>query len=330
MIGVGDIMVYEGFMNCDNVYFSDNWIEYNKCLWGVEAERIKYISKNESFYIECVLYLNKSGKVVLPPGNSFLPLRFVHTNTTKKCQIYSQYVDVVKVMADDLKHRGVEGGVVFSPGMIDGRPLSWTGYRLGIKYTFIAKFPLNEVEFDTSIRKNIKKAISKGYTVKELYNESEIVKCIKATASSKNFDLYLGERELKLFFNIVDSSMISSYAAYTANGQIAAVQVKLVSYDGMCIDWLAGAYREFLSDGVTQLLYYETLKDCQQRGARYFDFCGANIESVALAKSQWGFEIVPYLYIPEADFKIKLRSLVKKALPVHDMRTCLRRLRYRF
>ena len=64
---------------------------------------------------------------------------------------------------------------------------------------------------------------------------------------------------------------------------------------GLCIDWLAGTDRDHVNYGVNQLLYANSLSDVAESGTKYFDNCGANIESVARAKSAWGFPLVPYI-----------------------------------
>ena len=318
------------FFTCYNPYLLEDWVKINEDLWGVKSERVRYsFSESNSSYIEGVLYLNKRGRVVLPPGNAFLPFRFVCSGKQHPSVMYSHWTLNSKLLAEDISRRGYTGSIVFPPGFVDGRAFEWLGIQTKVKYTFIGELPYNYSLLDASVKKNIKKAQSRGYYIKETNQLIEVYDCLRNTAKEKKFDLYFDEKDMAFYFSGLQKYM-KIHAAYTSEGHMAASQIKLVMPNGMCIDWLAGSYREFKSDGVNQLLYSESLKDLAQSGGRLFDFCGANIENVANAKSKWGFHFVPYLVVPEKNGPLYLRKHIKKFIPSTLLYKIKKNYRYRY
>ena len=85
--------------------------------------------------------------------------------------------------------------------------------------------------------------------------------------------------------------------------------------------WSQGGIRENMKDGIVQLVYDFVLDDIKKSGVLYFDWIGANIENVALAKSAWGVPLSPQLVIVDRSlkgvlynyFKPKVKKLLGKS-----------------
>ena len=315
------------FLNYNNAYFLDEWIKYNEDTWGVKGIRVCYQEEEKEYRrFVGVIYLNSKGKIVLPPNNTYLPFRFYHTNTKKNCQIYSQWMKVSEMLADDFCKRGWEGTIVFPPSFIDGRALQWKGIRVSTGYTFTAKLPYNEAELDTSVRKNCRKAEKLGYRVERTHDWENVVYCLNKTATFKGFDDLITPTDLQRSYDYLGDTYLFAHIAYNSDNKPVSAQVKLAMPDGLCIDWLAGTDREYVNDGVNQLLYMKSLQDIVETGTLFFDYCGANIENVARAKATWGFELTPYLVIPENEIKEKIKSIAKQSALVKKVYYTFKRI----
>jgi hypothetical protein len=79
---------------------------------------------------------------------------------------------------------------------------------------------------------------------------------------------------------------------------------------GQACDLAAGTRREFLQSGATQHLIAHVLDDLHCCGATSFNFCGANLRSIAAAKSDWGGRFVTHYTIEGFD-KIGLEYMAR-------------------
>ncbi len=314
----------------NSAYFLDEWIQYNEETWHMKGERVCYCEEGKEVpRLECVLYLDHKGRVVLPPNNTYLPVRFVSTNTTKKCQLYTQWTNLSKMLAEDIKKRGWKGAIVFPPGMIDGRAFQWMGINISMNYTFVGELPVNESELDTSVRKNIRKAIRMGYTVERTRDWEKIIDCLEKTEYAKGFSNLMTQNYLRKCDELLSEKYLFAHIAYSSEHETVAAQVKLAMPEGICIDWLAGTDREHIRNGVNQLLYMRSLQDIAATGTLLFDNCGANIESVAKAKSTWGYTLVPYVMIPEDPYKLKIKFYAQKSMVVRRIYASLNRIKHK-
>lgn len=311
-----------------SAYFLDGWLKFNEEKWGYKAERVRYtLPGKELPALEGVLYLTKNGKVRMPPCNAYLPLQFFFTATEKNCQLYSQYLSLFKLLAEDISKRGVDGTICFPPGFIDARAFQWLGYDVTFAYTFVGKLPYCESELDTSVRKNIRKAEKAAYTVTASIDWDMVLLGLNKTAEFKNFDNILTAMDLKKCDQFLGDDILKAHVALTSDGDCVASQVKFAMPNGLCIDWLAGNDREHINYGINQLLYAKALSDVAATGTKYFDYCGANIEPVARAKAAWGFPLVPYIVLRDHSVKGKAKQLLGH---IHGLRTVYHSVRGKF
>ncbi len=303
----------------ESVYFSDAWIAYTEQVTGLKAERVRYANPGkERPALEGVLYLNKKGRIELPFTCSYITLRFIPTETQKDCQIYQQWISVGQLFAKDIQERGWEGTLVMPPGFDDARVFQWLAIVTDIQYTFVTELPYKEERLDTSVRKNIRKAVKLGYTTERTKNMEQVFACLKKTAEYQKFNHPLTEEALTLCTSMIDDSNFFAYIGRSPEGTPVSAQVKLAMPGGVCIDWLAGTDREHINSGINQLLYSVSLADVADSNALYFDNCGANIEGVARAKSQWGFTLVPSVVIYRSPLMMHVKRTIKKNKKMYE------------
>ena len=324
-----EVMSYMTFeqelMRTRSAYFLDGWLKFNEEMWGYKAERVMYtLPGKDKPALEGVLYLTKNGKVRQPPLNAYLPLQFYPTPTEKNCQLYTQWMSVAKLLAEDIKKRGLVGNISFPPGFIDARCFQWLGFDVTLRYTFVVELPYAEEILDASVRNKIKKAIKAGYTIEHSYSWNDVVYGLQKTASFKKFDKLWTPEMLKRCSNILDKYLLA-YVAKSLDGTPVAAQIKLILPGGLCACIGAGTDRMHINSGVNQLLYYESIKAVIAAGTKYFDFCGANIEQVARAKAAWGFPLVPYMSLVDNSLPQLIKRNVAARIPM--ARTAYHKLR---
>ena len=302
-------------MRSRSAYFLDGWLKFNEEMWGYKAERVMYTLPGKEYpALEGVLYLTKNGKVKQPPLNAYLPLQFYPTPTEKNCKLYTQWMSVAKLLAEDIKKRGIAGNISFPPGFVDGRWFQWLGFDVTFRYTFVTSLPNNLSDVGSEVRTHIRKAEKQGYTLVNNPSLDDVVYCLNQSALYKKFmavsknllstaQLYIGK---KLYCQI----------AKTPNGLPVATQVNFGIDNGICIGWLAGIDRHYISDGINQYLISKVLQDITEDNCCAFDFCGANMESVARAKAAWGFPLVPYITLVDRSAPQLLRHCIASHVPM--------------
>mgnify|MGYP000943308148 CR=1 FL=1 len=280
----------------------DGWLKWNEEKWNIKAERVVY-TKNGKEYpkLEGVLYTNKKGQVLMPPRNPYLPFQF-SDSTNKNDRLYVDYQDIMKLFIDDLLRRGLYGVLAFPPGFIDARPFQWSNFIVEPRYTFIQDMNTT-YEYAKHIKKNINKALEKEYSVEISSDWNAIADCLRGSEVRKGFSHDTPVEDLKKCSYLLGSDVFRGYLVKDKEGKPVSGGLRLVLKGGITIDWSQGAFYEHLKNGVNQLIYDFVLKDSKEAGARGFDWVGANIPPVALAKSAWGVPLVPYLTIRRKDLR---------------------------
>lgn len=307
---------YRDLATSRSALFLDGWLKFNEGKWGYKPERVVFqIPGKELPRLEGVFYLNKRGQVVMPPRNPYLPLQFTPTQTEQPYRLYTQWLEVSELFADDLLKRGFEGAIAFPPGFIDGRIFQWRDSNVGIRYTFVSTLPIVSTEIDPSTRNKIRKAEKKDYTVKRSTDWVHIHKCLELTEEEKNFSHLTPCEDLSFLQELLGSEHFRGYLCLSSDGEPVSGQIKLFLAEGISIDWSAGTDRNHIRNGVNQLTYQKSFEDMAENGGRLFDLCGANIRAVANAKATWGFPLIPYLTLTNDPIPRKVfRTLVPKKI----------------
>ena len=313
--------LYKDLVTTRSALFLDGWLKFNEEKWGYKPERVLYqVAGKDLPKLEGVFYLNKKGHVVMPPRNPYLPLKFTPTPTNQPYRLYSQWLEVSKMLVEDLQKRDFRGSISFPPGFIDARSFQWFGMNVGIRYTFVALLPIHEGLLDASVRKNINKALRANYSTSHSEDWEAINYCLRKTEEVKDFSHLISSTELQNASKILGKVSLRGYLCTSYKGEPVSAQIKLFHAEGISIDWSAGTDRNHIKNGVNQLLYKSSFDDMAENGGKLFDLCGANIESVANAKATWGFPLVPYITLsndtmPRKIYRIcvprKLKPLVR-------------------
>jgi hypothetical protein len=198
---------------------------------------------------------------------------------------------------------GVVMPIALPPQISDARPWQWMGFKATVKYTYYIDLPFTLTQADNTIRASINKALNAGYTCSRSNISSHILECLAETEERNNFNSKLDNETLELARQLMGDERFRSYVCYAPDGEPVSSCVVFYSPGGLAIGWLAGTKTAHLKAGVAQLLYNYKLADLQQAGCIGFDFGGANMQSIARMKANWGGRLVPYYVIESYDVK---------------------------
>lgn len=293
---------------------SEEWLEWNRLTWGLTPIRVSY---GDDFTLSGVIYVDRRGRVRQPPLNPYLPFRFASSGAQKPERITRQWEELASLFAKELSERTLIGHVSLPPGLLDCRPFRWAGLLSEFNYTYTSVLPHSLGLAAPSVRKNINKANRAGYYFEDSAKPAEIVDCLESTSGRKGFDYRLRTKDLEQLQDLIGSARYRTHVVRDTDGSAVSAGARLLTSGGTALDWIQGTQFDALKQGAAQLMYGGVLDDLTAHGATRFDYGGANIKPVAVAKASWGMQLTPYLTLGQADTRhlLKtLRSTMKRAL----------------
>lgn len=279
---------------------NEAWYEWNvsvarttTCSIQVQDPRLSGRS------IEGVLYIDRRDRWHTPHLSPHAPLALLdrRDNRPREARDEHTWLELGGELADRLASRRFRTPVILPAGLSDGRPFVWAGLRVGVTYTYAGALPVDVTATNPSVRKNVRKAISRGYTTTRSDDWAGIHECLTATGDAKGFSHRIGIQDLELGASLMGEDSFRGYLVRDQRGLPVSGGVRVHARGHHAVDLFQGTQRRVLSDGVNQLMYDFVLRDLAEAGATGFDFCGADIPAVARAKSAWGLPLVPLLSV---------------------------------
>ena len=294
----------------------DGWVEFNRNKWGLQPVRLRLgDGGKQQPAIDMCVYLDRHGRIRQPQRNPYLPVEFYPTPTEQPGKIHRQWLSLSGMLSDEFRKRGLGGQICFPPTITDVREFQWRGYVAQPSYTFLLDIPYHLANADHSVRKQIAKATRLGYRCEQTQSFEDICCCLEDTEERQGFRHNLVADDLRLASQLLGDSVFRCYACYSSNGRPASARIVLRHPGGLVLDWVAGTMRDHLTSGVTQLLISYVLDDLGKSGAAVFDYCGANIRTVAASKATWGGRLQSFYSISAPNLKGLARFVWR------DMRT---------
>jgi len=288
----------------------DGWVEFSRMKWSLDAERLRLTTNTSGLpCIQGVIYTDKRGRVVQPPRNPYLPMRFVSTPTCSLPRLERQWRSVSELAIHEFRRRGMAGAISLQPGINDLREWQWSGFPVSVKYTYVFRLPHAIESADSAVRKQISKANSAGFRCCRPADLSDVVQCLADTERRQGFEYDITIDDLVLAGKLLGEDCLRVYGCYAPNGRVASARVVLLHPEGYAVDWLAGTKTDDLRSGATQFLFQFVLDDLSESGSRLFDHCGANLRSVSAAKATWGGELVSYYTVRQPNFRYVASAL---------------------
>lgn len=282
----------------------DGWVEFNRIKWGFKPLRLRLTAQGKQLpALEAVLYVDRRGRIHQPNRNPYLPVAFSPTSTAQPQRLYRQWLSLSELLGEEFYQRGVAGAVSLSPEVTDVREFQWKGFLAEPRYTLWLDLPYSVGNADPAVRKQIAKATRLGYRCEQTRSVEDVCFCLKETEKRQGFHHNLEAGDLLLAMELLGDEVFRCYACYAPDGEVASARIVLRHPDGHALDWVAGTVEKHLTNGVTQLLISFVLDDLGKSGAVSFDYCGANIKTVAASKATWGSRLRPYYTISAPNLK---------------------------
>ncbi|GGG00426.1 GNAT family N-acetyltransferase [Paenibacillus aceti] len=273
------------------------WAQFNQEKWRCTAEILKFQRPDSEAYIESLFFFNHKGKLFLPPLNPFHPTLFHPTPTDKPYRINEQWQQLALQMVDEIARNSGAASFILPPSITDIRPFLRRGFKASVRYTYQLSLPYSSEDASPKIRGRIKKANQTGYRTALTQNMSEVHPCLVATEERKGFQHDLTLEDLHLLQELLGESNFRCYVCYSPEGEAVSVHIVIIMGKDWSFIWVAGSKTAHLKNGVVQQCHHYAFEDLSQLGIESIDMAGANIASVAEAKSGWGGELVPYYQI---------------------------------
>lgn len=280
----------------------DEWLAWNEATWGLRAHRVRYTDGDKELpVLEGVLYLDKRGRVRMPPITPYLPFVFTPTAASRRDRVYRQWLTVGGQLADELARRGIAGRVALSPNIFDARPFQWAGMNVEPRYTFGGVLPHPASAMNGDVRSKIRKAERAGYTAERSKDWEAIAECVGDTAREKALKHTLGAAELAGAADALGAETLRGYLVRGPSGEPASAGVSLHHPGETAIALVMGTRREHLRHGAAQMIHRLTIDDLTEAGARHFEYAGGSVEAVAASKADSGMPLLPFLVLSAPD-----------------------------
>jgi len=293
----------------------DGWLKFNEYKWQTRPVKL-WVSEGERKLpsAEVVLYFNKRGHIVQPPLNPYLPLSFYPT-PAKMSRIYRQWMRISELLVSRFIEDGIVGSIAFPPEVADVRQWQWNGFLAEVRYTFYLDLPYSLERADSSQRNKVRKAKKDGFSCEVAGRDvfRDVVECLQDTGSRQGFSYRLTQNDLQSALTFLGEDIFHVYVCRSPSGEVASARVALGAPGMRALDWIAGTKRKFLKSGVTQLLIAHELEHLSRMGVEIFDYAGANLPTVSMAKAEWGGKLVPYYVVRSMNLR-SMAALAARAM----------------
>lgn len=258
---------------------------------------------DDTAFAQILVFVNSRGKIRTPRLMPYMPVHLQTTQTTSLTKLQRQWLTLGSELARQMRDIGYGGALSLDPQVQDVRPWQWQGTTAEVRYTMTIELPTQVSNFSHSTRKQIKKALRSGYTAELTDDVDAIVACLRETEERQSFGYGLTADDLLFLRDHMSEGSLRMYLAKSPDGEPASSRVILAPAGGVAIDLVAGTVTGDLRNGVTQLIIAHALEDLATYGTTSFDYGGANIESVAASKMEWGVQLTPFYTISEVNLR---------------------------
>lgn len=198
--------------------------------------------------------------------------------------------------------------------VVDIRQFRWLGYSVKPRHTFILDISSLESlwdRFNNSLRRKIRDAQEKGFIVVRTNDVTNLAEqqILSLERSGKKFFVEFDTLK-KLLEDLVEKNLLIVYHLIDKNNQVLSSRGVSV-WNGKAYDVVAGMLEKNVGNS-SHFLMWKIFEDLASNGVKEFDFCGADIESVAFFKMQFGGEIKVSFEVSYAKGILKLLSQVRR------------------
>ena len=204
------------------------------------------------------------------------------------------------------------------PTLQDIRGFVWNGWRIHVRYTYVIDLKDYSLEkIDPFTRRRIKKATEYGVKISESNDIGRVADLVEKSYRRHSVTPPFPKHYL---IGLFDRGMYQLFIAQNPNGDILSGMIVVkdppVAYGG-----ILGSEPEALKTGVNSLLLWSVLSNLTTEFEQ-FDFMGANVQSIAKFKSNFGGNLIPY-YVCEK-YKLHFITLLRGYRFIKNLRNAIR------
>lgn len=278
---------------------------FNKSFWlqihaeALEADFAIYgCYQGGNLIAGCALYFRTSAAfkvVTVPPGTPYMGPLIQPPSTSDYVQNIRHDLKITALLASALEDDFDRLLIINQPGFMDIRPFLWKNWSAQVLYTYIVS--LDNIEKPSKkLGKTIRKASRLGIEAKSSCDIYPFYDIWRKTFSRKDSAPRFSREVLeKIFSKLQEHHCCRLHIAVESEGRL--ISGRIVVFDGRkASGWLSGTDPAYLNTGVSSLLQWHTLQDLKSE-CDTFNMVGANLESIARFKSEFGGELVPYYLV---------------------------------
>ena len=303
-----------------NIDELDNEIKIHLSLWS-NPQLLKIFAARDSvqcFYLCCY---RETQLVALMPimekkkmGITYITQLFEQSYTTidffnvDQSNLYSEQNEQIMILKSFSLYlkKYLKVSLKFDPTIIDIRPFKWDGFHIGVNYTYTCTIPeYREESLPRIAKEKLKKALKAHLIVQEHWDIDIVKNISEEMLLLKNRSLrQVHHKYLAFLENLYDAKLCHQIVVYKDTTPISfTIFLKDPKSIFLCA-FVTGTTKLGYSIGANTLGTDYILKNFNQY--HQYDFCGANIESIAFYKSQLNFELKNYYSISKKVFDIKI------------------------
>lgn len=267
------------------------WVEFTTWRTGLRVHRFS-TAPDEEVRVDAVLYLDRRGRVKLPPNHPYMTVVFrsPHSGPAKRT---GEWLRAAAPLVEEMKRRGSANQLYLPPEVEDVRPWVRRGFLVGVRYTYYLDLPFDAALQSELNRRMLRRATSAGLTASRTEDVDLVLECLRQSEVRQGYSTHIGSRELRTAADLIGSEGLRMYLCLDPAGQAASACIVLHAPGSRAINWLAGGRQAGSAQGASRLLWRVVFDDLVDAGAVGLDFFGANIPSVAAFKALWGARLVP-------------------------------------
>ena len=268
-------------------------VTFNCKTFGLRSE-FRTVGDMRDGRLTTVLYINKRGRLVVPPNIPYTPIEFWVRPDMNARKRQSLWLELAKTLAREMKTLGVSGFLPLCPEISDVRPWQWRGFDAQFRYTFVLTFPNDRERRHVDIGRRVRQASRLGLVCSQQTDPAIVMECIAATERRQSFRYHLTEHDLNEARALLGDERLRMYTCHMPDGDVVSARVAICNPGAIAVGWIAGTCEVGLRNGASQHLMDFMLTDLEASGSTGIDLAGANLESIAYEKMNWGAELRSY------------------------------------
>lgn len=259
--------------------------------------------------IRVVKYFNIS-IVTLSPLSLYMPIVFSNNLD------WRLVLEIEKELASYLKEKfHIIRGIVNTKELSDIRGFQWFGYEVKVLYTAITDLEIFDINIlDRSQKKQINKALRTNM-IFQISDDIELMwELWNKTFRRQNLMAPISLRNLQyLYRKIRENNGGQGFISFTKDGKPTSFRINMWSNSVTIYDWIAGSDPDYFRDGVSSFTIWSVMNYFREKGFKIFDWCGANIESIANFKLSFGAKLTAIFELHNVPLWFDVANFIRRS-----------------